>query len=375
MLPSTTDYCANDADCATGALCILSTELVPRPMGCGTNTEVVEARLRFACQRPNDECGADSHCGAEQSCVITDNGRICQSASFFPCGVPGRPFLVAGEARVAAVRFKDDWAGAPLEPARGLSPDARATLAAYWLEAARMEHASVAAFARFTLQLMALGAPFELCQQSQLAMRDETEHARRCFALASRYSGAALGPGALQLDDALGVESLASLARLTFMEGCVGETCAALEAAEALACATDAPVRQALELIAEDERRHAELAWRFIAWALESDPSGDVRRALQLELAGLRAGVGTTDAAEPRAQAATVGAPSDIERAADGARSLVHAFELTDHGRLSDEQRRRLARVAIAEVVLPCADGLLRSHSPVAQSSLTARPA
>ena len=52
-------------------------------------------------------------------------------------------------------------------------------------------------------------------------------------------------------------------------EGCIGETVAAVEAAEALEHAVDPMVRDALARIAKDELRHADLAWQFVRWALD----------------------------------------------------------------------------------------------------------
>jgi hypothetical protein len=56
----------------------------------------------------------------------------------------------------------------------------------------------------------------------------------------------------------------------TVREGCVGETLAALEAAEALQHCEDEAARPVLERIAAEEAQHAQLAWRFVAWALEA---------------------------------------------------------------------------------------------------------
>ena len=54
-----------------------------------------------------------------------------------------------------------------------------------WTTAARAEHASVASFARFTLQLLHLGAPADLVADAQQAALDEVRHARLCFGVAS----------------------------------------------------------------------------------------------------------------------------------------------------------------------------------------------
>ena len=74
-----------------------------------------------------------------------------------------------------------------------------------------MEHASIAAFARFSLELLAFGAPPDLVEQAQAAMADETRHAKLCFALAGAYAERPIGPGAL---DMTGVSVAADLVQL-----------------------------------------------------------------------------------------------------------------------------------------------------------------
>ena len=100
-------------------------------------------------------------------------------------------------------------------------------------------------------------------------MADETVHAKLAFAFASAYAGHEIGPGPLDIEGALSQSSFRDILVTTIREGCIGETIAAIEAAEALEHVQDAAVRHALERIAADETRHAELAWKFVAWALE----------------------------------------------------------------------------------------------------------
>jgi hypothetical protein len=141
-----------------------------------------------------------------------------------------------------------------------------------------MEHASIAAFARFTLHLLHVGAPARLVELSNAAMADETVHARLAFGIASRYAGHDIGPGALDIDGALETCAWTDVLRTTIREGCIGETIAAIEAAEALEHARDTVVRAALERITADETRHAELAWHFARWAI--DRFGDEARTI-----------------------------------------------------------------------------------------------
>ena len=94
----------------------------------------------------------------------------------------------------------DTWRGAarPTFPnVASLSADARAAIAAGWTDAARGEHASVPAFSRLSLTLMAMGAPSDLVEAAHRAALDEIEHARMAFGLAAIYAGAEVAPGAL----------------------------------------------------------------------------------------------------------------------------------------------------------------------------------
>ena len=218
--------------------------------------------------------------------VFEQDGQCCAVLTGTEHCCDGRPFFVEGHARTAACRPGGEWA-AELAPAiDDLSPAERDALAQAWSEDGLMEHASVASFARFALQLMAIGAPPDLLVDTQQAIRDEVEHARLCFGLASAYAGQPIGPGPLAVDGALaGQTDLVAAVVATVREGCIGETIAAVHAELAAARATDPAVRAVLEQIAEDEARHAELAWRFVAWAL-AEGGAEVRRAVAEAFAG-----------------------------------------------------------------------------------------
>jgi hypothetical protein len=242
----------------------------------------------YACQRAEDECVRSSDCLSNQCTLGADGVRRCDEGE---CAVAGRPFLVADETRLARAASRTDWRATLTIDCPSVSDEERQALGAAWLRNALMEHASVAAFARFTLELLAVGAPADLIRDSNDAASDETRHAELCFALASEYSGKALGPGPLSVDGALDGISLEKLVVTAIAEGCIGETVAAVEAAEQLAHASDPRVREVLALISEDETRHAELAWRFVAWALEREPSlrAVVEREFERHLSAPRA--------------------------------------------------------------------------------------
>jgi hypothetical protein len=220
-----------------------------------------------------------------------------------------------------------------------LEPGLRRRLSALWAEDGLMEHASIGSFARFSLQLLAVGAPPELLEGAHRAALDEVTHARLCFRLASAYADEPLGPGPLPLEgDALGPLELASVAAMTVIEGCIGETLAALEAATALESAEPEAVRATLERIREDETRHAELAYRTVRWALGRGEPG-IRSAVA---GAFRQGLGATHGPAPAA------APDDDA--------------LPAHGRLGARQRHELRRIGLEEVVRPAFEALLASE-------------
>jgi hypothetical protein len=162
---------------------------------------------------------------------------------------------------------------AALDPG-SLDPAIRARLAAVWLEAARMEHASIAAFSNLALQLLVHGAPPELVEATHAAALDEIRHAREAFAIASRYAGRTLGPAPFTAAARMTADvTLAQLALETFIDGCIGETCAAVEAARAAEAASDRDLATTLRAISEDETRHAELAWAIVAWCVSAQPA------------------------------------------------------------------------------------------------------
>jgi hypothetical protein len=189
----------------------------------------------------------------------------------------GRPFIVDGQAHAASPR----WGDAP--------HDSRAAIAETWARAGLYEHASVASFARFALELLALGAPPRLLRDLQGAIADELRHAHSCFELARRFGGVAVGPGPMPLA-ANAFERIGdpiSTALALFDEACVEESVAACMAAEAAGRCDDPEVRRVLEGIAIDERRHAVAGWAALRWML--DTFGErVREPLRARLARLR---------------------------------------------------------------------------------------
>ena len=157
-----------------------------------------------------------------------------------------------------------------------------------------LEAASVPAFLRLADELEAHGAPLELRTRAEEAARDEVRHAAGFSWLRSLYGGAVAANESL--DTPRHVRSLEELAIENAVEGCVRETFGALVAGYQAEVAADGPVRRLFATVAEDETRHAELAWDVDAWLhdrLDDGARERVRaareRATEELVAGLRA--------------------------------------------------------------------------------------
>lgn len=157
--------------------------------------------------------------------------------------------------------------------------------------------------------------------------------------MASRFAGRSIGPGPLQVEGCLEAPSLESSVQLAVLEGCVGETLAAIEAAEALEYATDPEVRAVLDRVVREESAHAELAFRFVSWAFGRDPSlrHTITQALDRAL---------------RAEGAREMPGAELENPA-----------LLAHGVLPEAQRWIARQKALFDVVVPCLTALLEGPS------------
>lgn len=208
----------------------------------------------------------------------------------------------------------------------------RHAIASGFADDARMQHASIAAFGRLSLELLAFGAPADLVRDAQRAALDEVDHARTTFALASRFAGTPLGPGRLDVRGIVPATTLAGAVTSAVRDGCVGETIAAMLAEEQAAAAVDRECRDVLRRVAADEARHAELSWRFVAWALGEQPTlaPRVADAFRLAIAGVVPAMTTCEDARARR-----------------------------YGRLSSRDVTRLVADAVDTVLRPCAKVLL----------------
>ncbi len=253
----------------------------------------------------------------------------------------GRPFFAEEKAVVAKARRGQQGAWTDIGAARpqtsGLTTEERALLARAWTDDGLLEHASIASFSRFALELLAVGAPAGSHRGALTrAAIDEARHTRICLSLASAYAEDDVEPAAFPFGGRVDVESdLAGIAARAAREGCIGETLAAVEAAERASHATDSVVRDALTAIAADEADHAELAWRTVAWAVRVG-GAPVREAIAEVFGELCPPPGNADLAI--AETRTLG-----------------------HGVLDPKHRAFVHARALRDVVYPAMSGLLAS--------------
>lgn len=355
-----TTACTNDSQCMPNELCLCGqTAGTCVPALCKTGADCPDGQsctswdttlgclyLQFACTTPADTCSGNADCSATPNlfCAVQADGhRECVPGG---CAI-GRPFFVDGEVRTAPVLVRGDWRCPTPKPSLdGIDESMRGELAEAWERTARMEHASIAAFARFSLQLLSLGAGPDLIERTNQAMVDETRHARMAFAISSAYRGTPVGPGPLLVDNALeGANDAASILRLCIREGCVGETVAAMEAGEAASHCEDSAVALLLTQIARDEATHAELAYRTLKWAL-STLGEEIKHVLRDEIERIQVELSTSPHTWPSA----------------------HEMALLSYGVVIGGEQLIIRRKVLAEVVLPCLSALL-SIEPAKQEA------
>lgn len=324
--------CATNADCDSGQCGVSSYN-----DGCGYTQQL-------GCRTGDDTCRVADDCddaGATCGIGYSETGTFdCQQQG---CAI-GRPLHAEalGPTRVAPTVPSRGWSRA-LPAALPTDPALRRALGQRWASVAALEHASVASFARATLQLLSFGAPPALLRDHQAAGLDEVAHAELAYGVASQLLGEPVGPGPLSLAGLSINMSLEDALWTLVVEGCVGETVGAAEARAAAEGVPEGPLRAALLTVAEDEARHAALAWRTLRWMLTIGGASLRERAI----AAVEQGVAELSA----------GAPADADTGADAAGEAVAAA----WGCLSAGARRALHQRIVAGVVRPCLAAVLQA--------------
>ncbi len=240
------------------------------PNECGDDLEISEILSEGTHKTLSGETGTETDACCYQVEVVDSNPSA-------DCSI-GRPYFEAGALRRAPLEFGPSL---PTDVCAGGDPHR----AAAWAAAGADEHASIAAFSRLALQLLAHGAPSDLLRAVHQAALDEVAHAERCWALARRFGGASVAAGVFPFSEPVAVDgTLAALAADAVREGCLGETLGAHLARVAAELAPEAEVKAALGAIAAEESEHAVLSYRIVAWALSAG-GGEVRAAVNAAFA------------------------------------------------------------------------------------------
>lgn len=229
------------------------------------------------------ECGYAEGSGTQARSVgdgyeIATDWEVCSAGIF----TQSTQLDASGEVMLGEQERVDDSLCAIGRRPEGLlcavTPRAAGALGRHFASAAHLEAASVFAFDRLARELVALDAPVELVQRARRSAIEEIRHARIVSGLAARFGAVVATPSiaheAPRTRFAIALENA--------VEGCVRETFGALLAWHQALAARDPAVRDAMREIAEDETRHAELAWAIAAWL---QPQLDAAEREQLALA------------------------------------------------------------------------------------------
>ena len=190
--------------------------------------------------------------------------------------MPGRPYNLKGESHLTAtVRYidcseytlydDDEWREFM---ANGLTNQSDPETASKWIRQGLDEHASIGTFAKFTLELMSIGAPLWMIKLANIAGLDEIRHAQISFDIANGHLNEreCVVPGPFPQHQVTVDGDWNRIAMDAVIGGCIGETVAAFKMMESVSGTTlDEFVRQ----IAMDEIRHAALAWISVKWMIE----------------------------------------------------------------------------------------------------------
>lgn len=193
-----------------------------------------------------DTCGAGAHLDEHTIDVATDGRTTVTSTKRIKDGDPHCAIGRRPEGLVA----NDDC------------EDATDAVGRFFAEAANLEAASIVAFDRLADELTMLGAPRELVESALASREDEVRHARMTAKLAKRRGTEPKSPVIAPATKRSALE----IALENAVEGCVRETYGALVAHYQAGAANDAGIAAVMRTIADDETRHAGLAWDVAAW-------------------------------------------------------------------------------------------------------------
>ena len=189
----------------------------------------------------------------------------------------GRPLRDSGEVILPALSpcVWGGWSEARI--------DAPLIVAQRYRAMAVVEASSIAAFDALHADMVRCNAPAELLRDTLHARDDEIVHAASALTIAERIDGMQVEVAALP---ARAPVTIATLVREAVLDGCFGESVGAIEASECANACTIPEIAAHHARVAEDEARHAELAFRWVAWLVQRH-TGEAIPALRRALADL----------------------------------------------------------------------------------------
>lgn len=216
---------------------------------------------------PVGDTGSTSESSSYTCCYDTlaqPTGEMCMP----PDVAEGRPLMCDGIAQVATIEIGSTWIEGPSSESLDLTIEQRQTLATFWLRTAQLEHASVASFHQFGLDLMRFGASPDLLMRTNKAAMDEISHAKAAFSITEGFLGHPFSPGEfhMKLQPA---KNIAEFAVNVAMEGAVNETLAVVLAILQQDKCEDHAIKKFLAEIVREEAEHAELAWDTLRWLID----------------------------------------------------------------------------------------------------------
>jgi hypothetical protein len=124
-------------------------------------------------------------------------------------------------------------------------------------------------------QLRAAQALRSLVAGAMRAVGDELRHAEMAAALCAHFGGtpALKVPSALLRAPLTGDAALERVASEAWLDGCIGEGMAAVLAADEAEHAVEPQLARTQRIIAQDEARHAALAWQTLAHCVKRKPT------------------------------------------------------------------------------------------------------
>jgi hypothetical protein len=184
----------------------------------------------------------------------------------------GRQIRRAGRKKLPSLNSRGK--GWSVTPALYAESDLRGNIGEFWRQTGRTEYASVVAFLRLAMDLIAVGSPPNLVLDATNDALDEMRHAQNCFAIAQAFDGNTMRPAAFPVP-AKGTRlfhgRLLSLCRIgisAIIDGALYESVSARTMAKMSKKCDDENLRQKLKEIAEDEFRHSAHGWDIANWCI-----------------------------------------------------------------------------------------------------------